>query len=238
MKHPIYTDIEYFANPHKALQAQRFFKTGKGEYGEGDVFIGLTVPECRTISKKYFDIEYSIISDLLKSKIHEHRLIALHIMVLRFGKNLHERKALFDLYLLHLDRVNNWDLIDASAYHILGEYSKQTGDTKIIHQLTTSDIHFYRRAAIVATFAYIKAGDDSLTYRLAEQCMEDTEDLMHKAVGWMLRECGKRVSRGNLRLFLDKWAALMPRTMLRYSLEHFDEQERKKYMNKKHAAGA
>lgn len=238
MKHQIYKDISAYARPQKALEAQRFFKTGVGEYGEGDVFIGLTVPECRSISKKYFDIDHALISELLESKIHEHRLIALHIMVLRFTKNVHERKEIFDLYLSHLGRVNNWDLVDASAYHILGEYSKQTRDTKTIQRLATSQVHFYRRAAVVATFAYIKSGDDSLTYKLAEQCMEDKEDLMHKAVGWMLRECGKRVSRDNLRSFLDKWAAVMPRTMLRYSLEHFAEQERKKYMNKKHAEGA
>jgi 3-methyladenine DNA glycosylase AlkD len=230
MKHQIYKDISEYAHKEKALQAQRFFKTGKGEYGEGDVFIGLTVPECRSVSKKYFDLEYSVISDLLESQIHEHRLIALHIMVLRFTKNRDERKAIFDLYISHLDRVNNWDLVDASAYHILGEYSKLIRDTKTINTLVSSKVHFHRRAAVVATFAYIKAGDDTLTYTLAEQCMKDKEDLMHKAVGWMLRECGKRVSKENLRVFLDKWAGSMPRTMLRYSLEHFDEPERRKYM--------
>lgn len=234
MKHQIYKDIFAYTHKEKALQAQRFFKTGKGEYGEGDVFIGLTVPECRSISKKYFDIEYSLISDLLESHIHEHRLIALHIMVLRFTKNTDERKAIFDLYISHLDRVNNWDLVDASAYHILGEYSKINRDTRAIHTLVISKVHFHRRIAVVATFAYIKAGDDTLTYNLAEQCMKDKEDLMHKAVGWMLRECGKRVSRDNLRSFLDRWAEVMPRTMLRYSLEHFNEPERTKYMLKKY----
>lgn len=233
MKHPIYSDIEHFANPHKALQAQRFFKTGNGEYGAGDIFVGLTVPECRSIAKKYAGISYDEITALLESKIHEHRLIALHILTARYTKQVDERSKIVKLYLSMIDRVNNWDLVDTSAAPILGADALHHGDTKTLEKLIRSKTHFHRRVAVVATFSFIRSGDDTLTYRFAELCMNDTEDLMHKAVGWMLRECGKRVSRDNLRLFLDRWAAMMPRTMLRYALEHFDREEKDYYMSQK-----
>lgn len=207
-----------------------FFKTGKGEYGEGDVFLGLTVPQSRSIVKKHGTLPLSSIEVLLASKYHEERLIGLFFLVSQFEVgSMIDRKIIFDFYLAHLDRVNNWDLVDLSASQIVGAhlFSKSTN---VLDRFILSKNLWERRVAMVASFVFIKRGDASLTFRLAEKLLGDREDLIQKATGWMLREVGKRVSRKELELFLEKNVLVMPRTMLRYAIEHFSETDRKKWL--------
>ncbi len=223
--------IRLLAHPKKAMHASRFFKTGKGEYGEGDVFLGLTVPESRTIAKQYRDLSLSDIEILLQSKYHEERLVALIILVERFRSgNSRERKIIFDFYSAHLDRVNNWDLVDISADKIVGAYLFGKS-TRQLNRWIRSDILWERRVAMVASFWFIKEGNATLSFHLAEQLLNDKEDLMHKAAGWMLREAGKRVSKIALVKFLEKNARKMPRTMLRYAIEHFPAPERRRFLS-------
>ncbi len=215
----------------KALLSQRFFKTGKGEYGEGDIFAGVTVPEVRLVVKKYYkDATFKDIEILLKDPIHELRLCALLILVKHFADTdiESERKKIFDFYCKHICFVNNWDLVDASARFIVGEYLFG----KPIHflcDLVHSKSLWERRIAIVATHAFILKGDFRYTKRISKELLSDKEDLIHKASGWMLREMGKK-SLNDLREFLDTYSSVMPRTMLRYSIEKLSQKERIKYM--------
>lgn len=236
----IQKEIRSFGSVEKALGSARFFKTGKGEYGVGDVFLGLTVPQSRSIAKKYQELSFEDIEKLLTSKYHEERLVGLLILIGQFQSgNDTARKNAFDFYLTHLDRVNNWDLVDVSAYKIVGEYllSHPESTLRILDRLIASEVLWERRVAIVASFAFIRKGDASLTFRLAEKLFNDQEDLMHKAAGWMLREAGKHVSRGGLVRFLKKNKERMPRTMLRYAIEHFSEKERKEWLSFKRKNG-
>jgi 3-methyladenine DNA glycosylase AlkD len=215
----------------KASLSQRFFKTGKGEYGEGDIFIGLTVPEVRLIVKKYSnDVALEDISILLKDPIHEVRLCALLILVKLFEKALSdiERKNIFDFYCKHIRFVNNWDLVDASARFIVGDYLYGK-PVDFLCNLVHSKSLWERRIAIVATHAFILKGDFRYTKRIAKLLLNDKEDLIHKASGWMLREMGKK-SEGDLKEFLDSNASSMPRTMLRYSIEKLSTKEKGLYM--------
>ncbi len=219
------------SNPGKAIFLKRFFKTGKGEYGHGDRFIGVTVPEQRAIAKNYLDLELTTLDRLLDSSIHEYRLTALLILTYQFKKGSDTtRRNIYRHYLTKTDRINNWDLVDASARDIVGEYLLLHPEKKkILHTLVRSHNLWERRIAIVATFACIRAGQFDDTLKLSKLLMTDTHDLIHKAVGWMLREVGKR-NKQTLLGFLDAYAGVMPRTALRYALEHCTPEEKSYYM--------
>lgn len=224
---------ELFAkfNKARAAHSMRFFKTGKGQYGYGDVFWGLSVPEQRKIAQKYRDLSFAQIKKLLGSKIHEVRLVALLILVSQFERHKDKQGDIYDFYMNHLRHINNWDLVDLSAYKIAGEYLLNK-NKNILYKLAKSRILWERRVAIVSTYAFIKNGDYKHTLEISEVLLNDKEDLMHKAVGWMLREVGKRDEKV-LCDFLDKNAAIMPRTALRYSIERFAEPKRQAYLKHK-----
>ncbi len=228
-------ELNQAGDPADAIFLQRFFKTGKGQYGEGDVFIGVRIPAIRSIAKAYNDLSFTEIQKLLSSNVHEERFAALVILTSRYLKaSAKEQSAIYDFYLgnLYKGRINNWDLIDVSTEYIIGAYLLDK-PSDILFELAKSSSIWQRRAAIVSTFAFIKRGDPKLTIKISEQLLKDPESLIQKATGWMLREVGKRCDRQVLLSFLDKHAHEMPRTMLRYSIEHLSPQQRKHYMNKK-----
>lgn len=209
----------------------RFFKTGKGEYGEGDVFLGLTVPQSRVISKEFLNLPFEELKTLLESKYHEARLVALHILTYRFQKSDEkEQKKIYEFYLKNIKGVNNWDLVDTSAPGIAGGYLFSR-DRKILFKLVKSKNLWERRIAIVGTYYFIKKDDFKDTLRISEMLLSDKEDLIHKAVGWMLREVGKKDEKV-LCDFLDKNYKSMPRTTLRYAIEKFDDRKRLYYLKK------
>ena len=218
----VQADLQKLGNKEKAAFVARYFKTGKGEYGEGDVFLGITVPAQRIVAKKYKDLSISEIEKLLHSQIHEHRLTGLMILARR-----NPSKEIYDFYLAHTDRINNWDLVDSSA-QIVGEYVLDK-DRSILRTLAKSKSLWERRIAIVATHTFIKQKDFAMTFKVAELLMGDTHDLIHKAVGWMLREVGKRDQKAEEK-FLQKHYKTMPRTMLRYAIERFSVSKRVFYM--------
>lgn len=226
-------ELQKAGDPEKAKIYYRFFKTGKGEYGEGDVFLGITTPKNKEIAKKHLDLSLSDIEEMLNSKIHEHRSCVLTILVRKFQKaNELEKKKIFELYLKNAKKINNWDLVDCSAPNIVGEYLlNRKNERKILYKLANSDNLWEKRISMLATYTFIRAHQFEDTINLSEILMNDKHDLMHKAVGWMLREMGKRDVK-ILEKFLDKHAHYMPRTMLRYSIEKFDETKRKYYLNK------
>ena len=218
-------ELARMADPAKAQVLQRFFKTGKGQYGEGDVFIGVTVPLSRQVAMKYAGISLEDVKGMLYSKIHEERLVALMILVQKSKADL-EGVARF--YIDNISQVNNWDLVDLSSPLILGAYLEMR-DRSILYRLTASDKLWERRIAIIATQHFIRKGDFADTLKISEMLLGDTHDLMHKAVGWMLREVGKRdlaAEEGFLKRHLKK----MPRTALRYAIERFPEEKRRAYM--------
>jgi 3-methyladenine DNA glycosylase AlkD len=216
-------------DPNRAQNLQRFFKTGPGEYGEGDVFWGLRVPEIRRLSKEFQDLPFSATLQLLRSPIHEARLLALLIMVqaYRGGKPV-QQEQICQAYLENTRFINNWDLVDLSAEHIVGPQIKHLGRDRL-QALAASPWLWDRRIAIMATFHFIKKGEFSETLRMAELLLGDSGDLIHKAVGWMLREIGKRdqkVEESFLKIHYQK----LPRTMLRYAIEKFPEDLRQHYL--------
>ena len=223
------TQVRREKNPAKARILQGFFKTGKGEYGEGDVFLGLTVPQSRKIAKAFSNLDLASIRSLLFSRIHEERLIALLILVEQFkvGREA-ARKKIAKFYLKNSRFVNNWDLVDLSADKILGVYllDKHRG---LLRKLAVSKNLWERRMAIVATYQFIKKDRFEDTIAIARLLLRDEHDLIHKAVGWMLREVGKREKAVEAE-FLQKYHKIMPRTMLRYAIERFPEAERKQYL--------
>ncbi|WP_167046505.1 DNA alkylation repair protein [Salinibacterium sp. ZJ454] len=231
--------LDAAGNPEDAAFLQRFFKTGPGQYGEGDVFVGVRVPATRALVTRFERMPLAEASALLHSPVHEHRLAALMVMVAQFrrasrprSRDEHARAELHNSYLqaLRAGRVNNWDLIDSSAPDLIGEYLRDPPlSLVLLDQLAESDSLWQRRAAVLATFAFIKAGDAAPTLRLATRLLDDREDLMHKAVGWMLREVGKKVDRAVLTGFLDEHASRMPRTMLSYATEHLSPEQRAHY---------
>jgi len=222
-------DLKALSNPERAKMSAGYFKTGKGEYGEGDVFLGLTVPQQRVIAKKYAHADLSTIDTLMKSNIHEHRFTALEILVMKFETaGEAERKEIFGFYLKHTASVNNWDLVDTSAPYIVGEYLLDN-DRAILHKLAKSKNIWERRIAIVATFAFIRNNDFKDTLKLSEILFTDSHDLIHKAVGWALREVGKK-NQTEEENFLRKFYKQMPRTMLRYAIERFDAKKKIFYM--------
>ena len=216
----------------KAANSARFFKTGKGQYGEGDVFIGVTVPEQRLLAKECITLPLSEICTLLESKVHEHRLTALIILVVQY-KNAKpkEQEKIVQFYLAHASHINNWDLVDASASYIIGTHLLGR-PRDVLYKFVRSKNMWERRIAIVSTHALIRKGDSSDALNLSGMLLSDTEDLMHKAVGWTLREVGKQ-SRPTLVQFLHEHAPHMPRTALRYAIEHFSDTERKRFMQMK-----
>ena len=220
-------------NPTQAINLQRFFKTGKGEYGEGDVFIGLKVPDIRKVVKKHTDIPIFDLKQLLRSKIHEERLSALLILVYQF-KNGDEKKRekIFNFYLKNTKYINNWDLVDLSAGYIVGGYLEKR-NRKILEKLAKSKSLWERRIAMIATFQFIYNGEYKTTFKIAEILLFDKHDLIQKAVGWMLREAGKRCSQKELERFLKTRYKKMPRTTLRYAIERFPEKKRKNYLKGK-----
>jgi 3-methyladenine DNA glycosylase AlkD len=226
---PIQEEILSHKNSKQAEFLSRFFKTGKGEYAEGDTFLGIRVPISRKISKKYKDIELSELSSLLHSVYHEMRLITLIILADQFKKGDDtKQKKIFELYCKNTKFINNWDLVDESAPKIPGCYLLDK-DRSILYSWVRSKSLWERRIAIMSTFAFIRKGDYTDTLRIAEILVYDSEDLIHKATGWMLREIYKRDSRA-ASLFLGSYASIMPRTMLRYAIEHHPEKERKKIL--------
>ena len=221
------------ANPEKAKILAGFFKTGKGEYGEGDIFLGIQVPDTRKVAKSYLHLDDNAIRELLESKIHEHRLAALLILVEKYRKSDEkQKKKIADFYLANTDRINNWDLVDLSADKILGEYlyDKNDKEKSILYELAKSSNLWERRIAMISTFAFIKKGKFEDTFKIAEILFGDKHDLIHKAVGWMLRELGKRNQEAEEK-FLKKHYKKMPRTALRYAIERFDEKKKIFYMS-------
>ncbi len=225
-------ELKKHSSKEKKAIYQRFFKTGKGQYGERDIFIGVIVPEQRKIAKKYSGFSLKETQELLKSKIHEHRLTALFILIEQYTNSDEKtKKKIFDLYLKNTKHINNWDLVDLSADKIIGDYLFDK-DRKILFKLAKSKILWEKRISILATFAFIKRGEAEFALKFYEQFLNDKHDLIHKAIGWMLREIGKRVSQAKEEKFLKKHYKTMPRTMLRYAIERFDEKKRKFYMRK------
>lgn len=225
-------DFETMANPEQAVILQRFFKTGHGQYGEGDVFLGIKVPPQRALAKQYRDLPLSDVANLLQGKIHEHRLTALLILIQKYEKaDAASRKKIFDLYLKYRKWINNWDLVDLSAPNIVGDYLLEK-DRAVLYTLAQSKSLWDKRIAILATFEFIKNGQSEDTFAIAEILLDDEHDLIHKAVGWMLREVGKRIDQATEESFLQKHYRRMPRTMLRYAIERFGPALKKKYMTK------
>jgi 3-methyladenine DNA glycosylase AlkD len=225
-------ELEQLADKKQAAILQRFFKTGKGEYGEGDVFLGIKVPVQRSVAKKYRELSLKEVQELLKSKIHEHRLIALLILIQKYERAEEDaRKEIFDLYLKNTENINNWDLIDLSAPNIVGNYLLDK-DRKILYKLARSSSIWEKRISMLATFEFIGNDESKDTLAIAEILLNDRHDLIQKGVGWMLREVGKRVSREEEEKFLWKHYKQMPRTMLRYAIERFDDKKKKFYMKK------
>ncbi len=223
-------DLRKCIKPGKAKLLSGFFKTGKGEYGEGDIFLGVMVPESRKIAQKYKDLSFAELDKLIKSKFHEERLVALFILVFQY-KNGDDRtkNKIYKFYLSHTKYINNWDLVDLSASYIVGTHLLYQ-DKKILIKLARSKHLWERRIAIIATFAFIYKGESDWTFRIAEELLKDKEDLIHKACGWMLREVGKRVKESRLEAFLRLHGAKMPRTMLRYAIKRLPEKKRLKYL--------
>jgi len=236
---------------YQASILQRFFKTGPGQYGAGDIFLGIRVPNQRKIAANHAHLSLDDIAQLLADKYHEIRLMGLLILIRKYelADSRADRKKIVDFYLAHTKGINNWDLVDLSVYKILGDYlvieaagaakktaasdvKKSTVVPAILLKLARSKNLWERRMAMVASYAFIKDGRPEVAFALAEKLMGDNHDLMHKAVGWMLREAGKRNGQDKLMVFLDKHAGKMPRTALRYAIERLTPAERDKYLGR------
>jgi 3-methyladenine DNA glycosylase AlkD len=227
------SELKALANPSRAFGLQKFFQTAKGQYGEGDVFLGLTVPEVRKIATKYKKLPLNEIEKLTSSDFHEFRLCGLVILTLQFkaSKERSEQKKIFNFFMKQAKAgyVNNWDLVDVTA-PIIGAYLVGENDPyPLLEKLARSKSLWERRLAIIFTFAFIRAGELDPTIEISQRLLRDDHDLIHKAVGWMLREAGKRDIQ-ILRAFLNENAQQMPRTMLRYAIEKMSEAERKKWL--------
>lgn len=229
-------EILKLKNPLKANLLSRYFKTGKGEYGEGDVFLGLTVPQLRDIAKKYSHLKLNNIKNLLKSKFHEFRMTGVFILTYKYKKaDIEIKKQIFNFYIRNKKGINNWDLIDLSSPNIVGDYLKDK-DKSILYKLLKSENIWDKRIAVLATFGFIKIKNYKDSLKIAEILLNDKHDLIHKAVGWMLREIGKQDIKTE-ELFLKKYYKKMPRTMLRYAIEKFPQSKRNFYMKKSRGGG-
>jgi 3-methyladenine DNA glycosylase AlkD len=224
--------LKQLANKEKAEILQRFFKTGPGEYGEGDVFIGVKVPDLRKVAKDFRDIAIKDVIILLESAIHEERLLALLILVSKYVKgNETAKKEIYKLYLNKTKYINNWDLVDVTAQHIVGDYLMDKNKAPLYSLVRSEDL-WERRIAIMATFYFIRNERYEDTLKIAKILLSDKEDLIHKAVGWMLREIGKKNMVAE-EAFLKQHYKKMPRTMLRYAIEKFPELKRQQYLKGK-----
>ena len=215
------------SDEEKKIVLPRFFKTGKGQYGEGDMFLGVTVPNIREVAEEFKDVNFNVIEELIHSPWHEMRMCALLILVNNSQKEV--TKETFDFYLSQTKYINNWDLVDLSAPQIVGKYLLNK-NRDILYKLTESDMLWDNRIAIVSTLTFIRNNDLDDTYKLSLKMMHHRHDLMHKSIGWMLREAGKRDTK-RLYDFVQEHKAIMPRTMLRYSIEKFDKETRKELMS-------
>lgn len=223
-------ELRALADAGKARILLRFFKTGPGQYGEGDRFHGIVMPAIRRVVKAHRQAGEDAAAHLLQSPYHEERMAALLILVDQYGRgDARRKKAIFDLYLAHTSRINNWDLVDLSAPHIVGAHLFRK-NTPILTRLAGSSSLWERRIAMLATFYGIRQKESGEALRIAALLLRDPQDLIHKAVGWMLREVGKRCSLEQECDFLDRHAPVMPRTMLRYAIERFPEKLRQHYL--------
>jgi 3-methyladenine DNA glycosylase AlkD len=227
-------ELDKLKNPKKAKILQRFFKTRPGEYGEGDIFLGITVPQQRKTAKKYLDLRLKDLQTLLNSKIHEYRFISLLILINQYQKSAPKQKyTIFNFYVKNVKKVNNWDLVDVSAPKIIGDYIlKNQKYIKVLYKLAKSKNLWKRRIAILSTFAFIKNQKYQPTLKICKILINDEHDLIHKACGWMLRETGKKEQKILIH-FLNQYSTLMPRTMLRYAIEKLSAQKRDYYLKNK-----
>jgi len=219
-------ELRASADPERARNLAWFFKTGKGQYGHGDRFIGLTVPAVRRVAHRYIHLPLSDVAKLLASPIHEHRFAALEILIAQYERG--DQQAVFDFYLKHTKFVNNWDLVDGSAPYIVGQHLL-TRPRRILYRLAKSRNLWERRIAIVSTMMFIRAGELEDTFAVGKLLLSDEHDLIHKAVGWMLREAGKQSAPALVRFLKQNYAAL-PRTTLRYAIERFPAPQRKRLL--------
>ncbi|HKX73299.1 MAG TPA: DNA alkylation repair protein [Candidatus Saccharimonadales bacterium] len=231
--------LNEYARPHAVDFLQHFFKTHKGGYGEGDLFIGVRVPPTRIVCKQFKDLSLPEVQKLFDSAIHEHRLAAGLILTYQYPKST-DKKAIYDLYLKNVwgGRVNNWDIVDTTAPKVVGRYLLEADAPRdILFKLARSQDVWQKRTGILSSFYFLMKGDDpTITLELAEILVDDKHDMIQKAVGWMLREVGKRFDTKLLTDFLDQHAATMPRTALRYALEHLSPETKLHYMQRKNNA--
>lgn len=229
MVRAVVRELRRRADPNKAAFFPRFFKAGKGEYAEGDRFLGVDVPQMRAVAKAFGDATLRDIERLLRDPFHECRFVGLLMLTERYrrGDDMAKQKAV-DFYLAHIDRVNNWDLVDLTAYSILGDWLVAR-NRSVLYRLAKKHHLWSQRIAIVSTYAFIRKGDLSDTFALAKLFLAHEHDLMHKATGWMLREAGKRDKKA-LSAFLKRHVRAMPRTMLRYAIEKYSASERKRWL--------
>ncbi|HEV7277320.1 MAG TPA: DNA alkylation repair protein [Devosiaceae bacterium] len=226
--------LQLLQSDEELRKIQRYFKTGAGEYGAGDRFIGVRMGQVFALAKEFVEMPPEEIERLLDSEIHEARAGALSIMAKQYAHRRTDdarREALYQLYLRRHDRINNWDLVDLAAWHVVGPHLV-TRPRDVLYRLARSPNLWERRTAILATFSFIKRGDPTDTIAIAELLLDDPEDLIHKAAGGMLRTVGSK-HRPQLKAFLDRHASRMPRTMLRYAIEHLDQAERQRYLGMK-----
>jgi 3-methyladenine DNA glycosylase AlkD len=224
-------EMSQLSDPDRAKNLSWFFKTGKGQYGEGDIFLGIPVPKQRKVAKKYVNLSLDDLQELLNTKIHEYRFTALVILVSKYRKAEEMgKKEIFDFCLRNTKNINNWDLVDLSAPRIIGDYLLDK-ERSILYKLAKSNSLWERRLSILSTFAFIDDNDFEDALNISELLLNDEHDLIHKAVGWALREIGKRDQNIEER-FLTKHYLHMPRTMLRYAIEKFDKNKRQNYLNK------
>ncbi len=227
----IQRELEAYIDPVKKEYLPRFFKTGKGQYGEGDKFLGVVVPNTRLVAKQHKHQPFEVMAALLQSEWHECRLCALLMLVERFKKSDEKgKKEIYDFYLSQTSRINNWDLVDLSAPGIVGEYLRDK-PREDLYRLADSSLLWDQRIAVVSIYTLIKNGDFIDILALSKRLLHHKHDLMQKAVGWMLREMGKR-DKDLLVQFLEKYCKVMPRTMLRYAIEKFPEEERREFMKR------
>lgn len=230
----VINELSKYENPTDAEFLARFFKTGKGEYGQGDIFIGVRLPVLRKIARQFGTLSFSELEKLLESPIHEHRLTALIIMTYQMKRaNTTKSKQIYQLYLKRTDRINNWDLVDVSCRDIVGRYLIDKNRDNL-YKLAGSANMWERRIAMVSTWWFIREGQLDDTFLLANKLLQDSQDLIQKAVGWMLREAGKKNQQALVE-FLEEHANNMPRTALRYSIERLDKADKDRFMSAKYS---
>jgi len=231
MSEKIFEIINQWRDPQKALVLQKFFKTGPGEYGEGDIFWGVPVPEQKKIAREFKDADFDLLKKMMQSKVHDHRSIALLILIDQYQKGSEFlKKEIFNFYCSQMDKINNWDLVDISAAKIIGDYLYNRS-RRFLFKLAKSQNLWFRRISIISTHYFIRQNDLEDSLKISSLLIKDNHDLIHKAVGWTLREVGKKDVKA-LEDFLENNYRIMPRVMLRYAIEKFPEKKRKYYLKK------